>query len=121
MHPTARDGSHYVAHLLPLTAGRRQRFAASYDACALLFVSKAALDTIVAPDLVRKLFKLTSTELRVLLSIVEIGGVPDVARSMGIAETAIKTHLVRIFAKTGTKRQADLVRLVAAITPPIKV
>ena len=121
LHLPARDGSHYVGHLLPLTAGRRQRFGASYDACAVLFVSKAALDTIVAPDLIRKLFKLTPTELRVFLSIVEIGGVPDVARSMGIAESTIKTHLARIFAKTGTKRQADLVRLLAAFTPPIKV
>lgn len=50
-----------------------------------------------------------------------IGGVPDVARRMGIAETTIKTHLARIFTKTGTKRQADLVRLVAAFTPPIKI
>ena len=121
LHLPARDGSHCVGHLLPLTAGRRQRFGASYDACAVLFVSKAALDTIVAPDLIRKLFKLTPTELRVFLSIVEIGGVPDVARSMGIAESTIKTHLARIFAKTGTKRQADLVRLLAAFTPPIKV
>ncbi|QDF39119.1 helix-turn-helix transcriptional regulator [Bradyrhizobium symbiodeficiens] len=121
LHLTARDGSHCVAHLLPLTAGRRQSFAASYGACAVLFVSKAAFDTSLAPDLIRKLFKLTPTELRVLLSIVEIGGVPDVARSMGTAESTIKTHLARIFAKTGTKRQADLVRLMAAFTPPIKI
>lgn len=121
LHLAARNGAHYVGHLLPLTAGRRQRFGASYDACAVLFVSEAALDTSVAPDLIRKLFKLTPTELRVFLSIVEIGGVPDVARSMGIAETTIKTHLARIFTKTGTKRQADLVRLLAAFTPPIKV
>jgi DNA-binding CsgD family transcriptional regulator len=40
---------------------------------------------------------------------------------MGVAETTIKTHLARIFTKTGTKRQADLVRLVAAFTPPIKI
>jgi len=121
LHLAARDGSHHVAHLLPLTAGRRQSFAAGYDACAVLFVSKTALDTTVAPDLIRKLFKLTPAELRVFLSIVEIGGVPDVARSMGIAESTIKTHLARIFVKTGTKRQADLVRLMAAFTPPIRI
>lgn len=121
LHLTARNGSHYVGNLLPLTAGRRQMFGASYEACAVLFVSKAALETIVAPDLIRKLFKLTPAELRVFLAIVEIGGVPDVARSMGIAETTIKTHLTRIFTKTGTKRQADLVRLVAAFTSPIKI
>jgi DNA-binding CsgD family transcriptional regulator len=121
LHLAARDGSHHVGHLVPLTAGRRQMFGASYEASAVLFVSKAALDTIVAPDLIRKLFKLTPAELRVFLSIVEIGGVPDVAKSMGVAETTIKTHLARIFTKTGTKRQADLVRLVAAFTPPIRL
>jgi hypothetical protein len=52
-------------------------FGANYEACAVLFVSKAALDTIVAPDLIRKLFKLTPAGLRVFLSIVEVGGVPD--------------------------------------------
>jgi DNA-binding CsgD family transcriptional regulator len=117
---SAADGSHYVGHLLPLRAGRRQAFADSYEACAVLFVSKAALDAIVAPDLIGKLFKLTPTEVRVFLSIVEIGGVPDVARSMGVAETTIKTHLARIFMKTGTKRQADLVRLLAAFSTPIR-
>lgn len=121
LHLTARDGSHYVGHLLPLTTGRRQVFAASYEASAVLFVSKAALETVVAPDLIQKLFKLTPTELRVFLSIVEIGGVPDVARSMGVAETTIKTHLARIFMKTGTKRQADLVRLAAAFSTPIRI
>ncbi|WFU84063.1 LuxR C-terminal-related transcriptional regulator [Bradyrhizobium sp. CIAT3101] len=121
LHLAARDGSHYVGHLVALTAGRRKTFGAGYEACAVLFVSKAAIDTIVAPDLIRKLFKLTPAELRVFLSIVEVGGVPDVAKSMGVAETTIKTHLARIFTKTGTKRQADLVRLVAAFTPPIKI
>ena len=116
LHLAARDGSHYVGHLVPLTAGRRKTFGAGYEACAVLFVSKAAIDTIVAPDLIRKLFKLTPAELRVFLSIVEVGGVPDVAKSMGVAETTIKTHLARIFTKTGPKRQADLVRLVAAFT-----
>lgn len=120
LHLTAADGSHHVGHLLPLTAGRRQALGASYEACAVLFVSKAALDTVIAPDLIRKLFKLTPTELRVFLSIVEIGGVPDVAKSMGVAETTIKTHLARIFMKTGTKRQADLVRLLAAFSTPIR-
>jgi DNA-binding CsgD family transcriptional regulator/PAS domain-containing protein len=121
LHMTARDGAHYVGQLLPLTSGRRQALAASFEAIAVLFVSKAALDTVLAPDLIQKLFKLTPTEMRVFLSIVEIGGVPDVARSMGVAETTIKTHLARIFMKTGTKRQADLVRLVAAFSPPIRM
>jgi DNA-binding CsgD family transcriptional regulator len=31
----------------------------------------------------------------------------------------VKTHLSRLFEKTGTKRQADLVKLVAAFMSPL--
>ena len=44
------------------------------------------------------------------MAVIEIGGLPKVARTLGISETTVKTHLHRVFAKTGTDRQADLVR-----------
>ena len=71
------------------------------------------------PEVIAKSYKLTATELRVLLAIVEVGGVADVAEALGIAETTIKTHLGRIFQKTGTGRQADLVKLVAGYAGPL--
>jgi len=115
----AADGTRYVGHLLRLTTGRRRQLATAYEASAILFVNKAALDTTMAPDIIQKVFRLTPTELRVLLSIVEIGGVPDVARKLDVAESTVKTHLNNIFAKTDTRRQADLVRLMAAFAPPV--
>ena len=54
-----------------------------------------------------------------LLAIVEVGGVPEVAEALGIAEATVKTHLHRLFAKTGTRRQADLVKLVAGFANPL--
>jgi DNA-binding CsgD family transcriptional regulator len=62
---------------------------------------------------------LTPSELRVLLAIVEVGGVPEVAVALGIAVTTVKTHLGRLFEKTGATRQADLVRLVAGYAMPL--
>jgi DNA-binding CsgD family transcriptional regulator len=64
-------------------------------------------------------FKLTPTELRVLLAIVEVGGVPEVATAFGIADTTVRTHVTRLFEKTGTSRQADLVKLVAGYATPL--
>lgn len=58
-------------------------------------------------------------ELRVLLAVVEVGGVPEVAVSLGIAESTVKTHLGRTYQKTGTARQADLVKLVAGFSSPL--
>jgi DNA-binding CsgD family transcriptional regulator len=38
--------------------------------------------------------------------------VPEVAPVLGISETTVKTHLQRVFEKTGTNRQAHLIKLV---------
>ena len=64
-------------------------------------------------------YKLTPAELRVLMAIVEVGGTPEVAKTLGISDTTVKTHLQRIFVKTGVNRQADLVKIVAGFMNPL--
>jgi DNA-binding CsgD family transcriptional regulator len=115
----ARAGQEYVAHVLPLTAGMRRRAGASYAAVAAVFVRKATLDVPSPLETVAKRHRLTPSELRVLLAIVEIGGVPEVANALGISETTVKTHLRHLFEKTSTTRQADLVKLVARFANPL--
>ena len=116
---TARDGEHYVAHVLPLPAGGRRRTGAGYTAVAAVFVQKTAFDMRSLQEVIARFYKLTPTELRVLFAIVQVGGVPAVAAAMGIAASTVKTHLRRLFAKTGTERQADLVKLVASYANPL--
>ena len=115
----ARGGEHYVAHVLPLTSGERRRAGASYAAVAALFVHKATLDAPSPPETIARLYKLTPCELRVLLAVVQVGGVPEVAEALGIGEATVKTHLQRLFAKTDTSRQAELVKLVAGFSNPL--
>ena len=115
---TAHDGERYVVHMLPLTAAARAATGKAYNAIAALFVRKVALDS-PSGELVARIFELTPAELRVLLAIVEVGGVPETATALGVAETTIKTHLHRVFSKTGTNRQADLVKLAAGFSSPL--
>jgi DNA-binding CsgD family transcriptional regulator len=115
----ARDDERYVAHMLPLTGGARRRAGEAYSAAAALFVRKAELQYPSPAEVIGKTYDLTPAELRVLLGIVEIGGVPEVAAAFGIADTTVKTHLGRLYAKTGTGRQADLVKLVAGFAMPL--
>jgi DNA-binding CsgD family transcriptional regulator len=115
----ALDGEHHVAHVLPLTSGARRRAGSTYAAAAAVFVHKAAVDTPSPQEVIGKLYKLTPTELRVLLAIVEVGGVPEVADALGVAVSTVRTHLGRLFEKTNTKRQVDLVKLVARYTNPL--
>jgi DNA-binding CsgD family transcriptional regulator len=68
---------------------------------------------------IARTYKLTPTELRILLAVVEIGGVPEVAEALGVSPETVKTHLGHLYEKTGARRQADLVKLVAGFASPL--
>ena len=84
-----------------------------------MFIREAALDSPSQGRVIASTFQLTPTELRVLLAIVDVGGVPEVADALGVAESTVKTHLGRLYGKTGVARQADLVKLVAGFASPL--
>ena len=113
------QGIRYVAHILPLNAGLRGKSANTYRAVAAIFIQRAGIEGLAPPEVIAKAFKLTPTELRILLAIVEVGGAPEVATALGIAESTVKTHLSRLYEKTGAKRQADLVKIFASYITPL--
>jgi DNA-binding CsgD family transcriptional regulator len=115
----ARDGERHVAHVLSLAAGTRRQAGTGYTAVAAVFVHKAALQTPTLIEAVAQQFNLTPGELRVLFAIIEVGGIPEVSFALGLSDETVKTHLKRVFAKTGTNRQADLVKLIAGYANPL--
>ena len=114
-----RNGDDYVAHVLSLTTGSRRQAGQAYSAVAAVFVRKAEFKLPHPVEAFAKRYRLTAAEMRVLFAIVEIGGVPETARMLGISEATVKTHLQRIFDKTGSARQAELVKLVAGHMSPV--
>lgn len=62
-------------------------------------------------ELLRQRFGLTRAEAALALEIMQGEGVPAAADRLAVSQSTAKTHLVRIFSKTGTRRQAELVRL----------
>jgi DNA-binding CsgD family transcriptional regulator len=46
-------------------------------------------------------------------------GAKEAADMLGIGESTVRSHLQRIFAKTNTTRQTDLLRLLQSATPPL--
>jgi len=109
----AENGERYVAHVLPLTSGARRKAGASYSAVAAVFVQKVGLDLPSTIETVARLYRLTAGELRVMLAIVERDGIQDVAETLGISQATVKTHLRRVYEKTGAKGQVDLIKLIA--------
>jgi len=57
---------------------------------------------------------LTPAETRVLSALTSGKGLAAVARKLGISRSTVHSHLDKIFQKTGTNRQAELVGLVQA-------
>jgi DNA-binding CsgD family transcriptional regulator len=98
----------HVVRVRPLRASVRR--------AAAVFVDRATFEAPSSSDVIRRAYQLTSAEVRVLFAVVDFGGVPDVAAALGIANSTVKTHLGRLFMKTDTRRQADLVKLVAAFS-----
>jgi DNA-binding CsgD family transcriptional regulator len=114
------NGDRYVAHILPLTSGTRRSAACGSRAGAAVFVHKAELGGLLPLEAMARQFGLSPAELRVLAAVIEVGGsVPDIAEVLGVSEPTVKTHLRRLFDKTDTGRQTDLVRLVAGYANPL--
>jgi len=102
----------YVAHVMSLTSGNRSDPTNS-NATAAVFIRQRSVFSPSVLELVANQFKLTVSETRVLSAVLETGNMDDIAERLGIGKATVKTHLNRLLAKTGSRRQSDLVRLVA--------
>jgi DNA-binding CsgD family transcriptional regulator len=114
-----RSGDRYAVHVLPLTSGARRHAGKTHAAAAAIFIHKAALEAPAPPVAIAEAYKLTMAELRVLFAIIETGSVPEAAGMLGVAASTVKTHLGRVFEKTGTTGQTGLVKLVAGFSNPL--
>ena len=95
---------------LPATAARDRR-----DAAVLLLVRDPASATPVAGSRSIELFGLTHAEARVATTLLGADGPREVAVQLGVGLATVRTHLHRLYDKTGTRRQAELVRLLATL------
>ncbi|RFB98539.1 LuxR family transcriptional regulator [Rhizobium leguminosarum bv. trifolii] len=106
-----------VAYVLPLSEGTAR--AVFRPACAAVFISTTISASPPPEDVLITLYDLTPAEARVVLQIGRGLSSAQCIAALAISENTLKTHLGRIFAKTSTARQADLVALVSTIASPI--
>jgi DNA-binding CsgD family transcriptional regulator len=115
----AQSGRSYVAHVLPLASGARREAGLCHAAVAAIFLRQALVDLTGPVGAVAKRFGLTPTETKVLRAVADYGGVTPIAATLGMSQATVKTHLQRLFKKTGTSRQVDLVKLAFAFADPL--
>jgi DNA-binding CsgD family transcriptional regulator len=78
---------------------------------AILIVTDPEREQRLRREDLRRQFGLTPAEADVALEIVKGDGRDAAGARLGIAAATVRTHLSRIFEKTGVRRQAELVRL----------
>jgi DNA-binding CsgD family transcriptional regulator len=118
--PDVEGGPGYVATLLPVERGQRRDIIAPFAASVAVFTKDPIQAPLMPGEAFARLYGLTGGELRVLLALAQGLGAKEAAEMLGISEPTVRTHLQRIFSKTDTARQADLVRLLQNSTPPIR-
>jgi DNA-binding CsgD family transcriptional regulator len=74
--------------------------------------------TYAQAEALRTIAGLTPTEARVAALVGAGPGAPEIAATLGVSITTVKTHLSRVFDKTGARSQAELARLIASIPVP---
>ena len=85
------------------------------DAAAMVFVLDPAISTTMPPEWVMDAYGLTLAEARVALHAASGRSVADIGAQLKISPNTVKTHLRRVFAKTGVHRQAELASIIASL------
>ena len=79
---------------------------------AILFITDPEQAVIVRRESLRQDFGLTPAEAGFTREVLKADGLQAAADRLGISLTTARTHLAHVFDKTGTRRQAELVRLI---------
>jgi len=124
---TAPLASSVFAMLLPRKDGQNPlsvivapvRKSASKNAhakiAAILFVSDPDFDVDLPKSLLRTLFGLTQSEAKIAVAVANGESLEQLAKTSGVKVSTVRTHLKKIFEKTGRVRQAELVRMLTKV------
>jgi DNA-binding CsgD family transcriptional regulator len=115
--PIAETEQHHacIVHLVPLRRSAHDIFPGGDLVVAVSALKRSAL--VPSPAILTGLFDLTPAEAKFASALVSGRSIKEAARDVGVTESSGRTYLARIFSKTGTHRQAELVALLAASHP----
>ena len=107
-----------VVHLVPVQRSAQDVF---IGASHIVLVTPVTAPAAPLTNLLAGLFDLTPAEAAVARGIASGDSIPQFAKRNGVSPETVRTQLRAVFEKTGTRRQVDLVRLLASAAPVHKV
>jgi|HubBroStandDraft_6_1064221.scaffolds.fasta_scaffold189305_2 DNA-binding CsgD family transcriptional regulator len=113
-----RDAGSAVAHVLPLARGELRTRLVPQTAAAV-FITQPTDTTPRDVGAVAASFGLTPAEARMLERLAAGATLREAAEALEISANTAKTHIARIFSKTGVSRQTDLIALINRVVPAV--
>jgi len=114
------EGSGLIANVLPLQWRDGRNPLEALPGAAAVIIQNPAEGAAPPMEAVALLYGLTTAERNVLQHVADSHSPQETADRLGVSVNTVKTHLQKLFAKTNTARQADLVRLIGRSTAPLK-
>jgi len=99
----------YTMFVSPLTEGQAQRDA---EGLAVLFISDPEAQSMPTADKLETLFSLSRSQAKIVYGLVLGLRLEEAAEEAGVTTSTARTYLKQAFAKTGTSRQSELIKLV---------
>jgi DNA-binding CsgD family transcriptional regulator len=115
--PHPRDGRLYTILVSSVRSRDIDRFGGHgmRNVAAMLVIHDPARPMEIPVEWIMDAYGLTLAEAKAALCAASGATIPEAACRLNVSPNTIKTHLRRVFAKTGTGRQSDLARVIASI------
>jgi DNA-binding NarL/FixJ family response regulator len=114
--PAAGDEKPYIVHLVPIRRQARDVFA---RASAMMIVMPIGEQGVPSVAVIQSLFDLTAAEARVAAAVAQCREVSDIAAQSGVSKETVRTQVKSVLAKTGLRRQSELVALLSGKQLPM--
>jgi DNA-binding CsgD family transcriptional regulator/PAS domain-containing protein len=88
---------------------------ASSNAGIIVFIADPDRESDLPDRLLKELFQLTSAECRVAIGLLDGKSLAEIADDIQVGKETLRSQLKSVFQKTGTRRQAELVRLLSSV------
>ena len=115
--PISRPSMRRPYSVLVTPLGRRHTSLHGPEAAVAVFISDPDERAVGNIGALVRLFRLTPAEARLAAGIATGAPLTEVADTLGIGRETARTQLRSVFAKTGTTRQSELVRIITRACP----
>ena len=107
--------------ILPLSSRPSEVAQPGQGGCAAVVIREITRPSAISSEFFARCYGVTQAERRLLEILAEGMTVTEAGHALQVSLNTVKSHLKSLFAKTGTNRQAELMRLALTTMPPASV